>query len=185
MVNASRAGGAAHDFKEHDPVMRRGCRVQFVHRLSGGVDGGVEAKGQLRAAHVVVDGFGHADDVHAEFGHLVAALQSAVATDGYEGVEFEFAIIADNIPRSVALALWVPVIMHVGKRIVAIGRAQNGAALREDAGNVLPAKPTTVAFDKTAKGIVKPKNFPTVHVEGGLDHAAHDRIKSWRVAAAG
>ncbi len=59
------AGVAPHDFDHHDAVVRFGGGVDLVHRVGGGVDRGIEAEGDFGGGEIVVDGLGHADDLHA------------------------------------------------------------------------------------------------------------------------
>ena len=96
------ARGAPHDFEEHDTMMRGGGGVKFIDRFGGGRDGGVETEREIGAAHVVVDGFGDADDAQAELGHFMGALERAVAADGNQRIELEFAVIADDVAGGVA-----------------------------------------------------------------------------------
>ena len=74
-------------------------------RLGGGAHRGVEAEGALGAAHVVVDGLGHADDRQALAPQVVGDLQAAVAADGDERVESAGLERGDQIVRAVALVL--------------------------------------------------------------------------------
>ena len=69
----------AHHFNEKDPFVRGGGVADFVDRFHRGVDRGVEADGVVRAAHIIVDGFGNADDagagVAAEFRAPLSAIR--------------------------------------------------------------------------------------------------------------
>ena len=52
-------GMAAHDLDDHHTVVRLGRGVQAVDRFGRDFDCSDEAKGEIGALDVVVDGFGH------------------------------------------------------------------------------------------------------------------------------
>jgi formyltetrahydrofolate deformylase len=166
-------------------MMRSGSGVQFVHRFGGGGHGGVEAEGEIGAAHVVVNCLRYADDFEAVFRHFVRTLQGAVAADGDERVEFEFPVIGDDVGRSIAFSFGVTRIVHVGERVVAVGGTEDGAADGEDAGDVVPFEPLAFAAHQAAKGVKETEHAPAVRVDGRLDDAAHDGVQARAVAAAG
>ena len=56
---------APHDFNHHDSVVRFGCGMDFVDRVGGGVQRGIEPESDFGGREIVVDGLGNADDVHA------------------------------------------------------------------------------------------------------------------------
>jgi hypothetical protein len=76
-------------------------------------------------------------------------------------------------------------VFNVVERIVAIGRAENRAALREDAGHVVPTKPFAMTGDEAAKRVEVTEHLPAVRVDRGLHDAANNGVEARRVAAAG
>src|ERR1700728_2451846 len=60
------AGMASHDFANQYAVVRLGCRVQSVDRLSHDVDRGVETECEICSVQVIVDSLRHTDNVETE-----------------------------------------------------------------------------------------------------------------------
>ena len=73
---------AAHDLNSHDAVMGFGGGVNLVNRVGGGLQGGVEAEGDISRAKVVVDGLGNAYQFHALSEKIQADLLRAVTPNG-------------------------------------------------------------------------------------------------------
>ena len=78
---------AAHDLYDHDAVVSFGGSVDAVEGFTDDVAGGVESKGVIGAAKIVVDGFRDADDFSAAFVELLRNRKSVIAADGDEGVD--------------------------------------------------------------------------------------------------
>src|SRR5205085_5827594 len=51
-----------HDLYDHHSVMRLRSRVQPINSICNNAHGGIEAERKIRAANVVVDCFGNADE---------------------------------------------------------------------------------------------------------------------------
>ena len=62
-VQGDPAGVPAHHFQNKYTVMafRRG--YQLIHSVGGYFDRGLEAKGKIRAAQIVINGLGYTDDI--------------------------------------------------------------------------------------------------------------------------
>src|SRR5688572_33330007 len=78
------AGIATHQLHHHHPVVTFGRGVKPVYRLGGGTHRRVVAEGALRAAHVIVNRLGHADDRHTLLPQIVSDREATVAADGDE-----------------------------------------------------------------------------------------------------
>src|SRR2546423_5504750 len=87
-VSGDPTGVSPHHFDDHHAVMRLGCGVQAVNGLHHGVDGCVEAEGEVCADEVVVNRLRYADERETVFVPNVArCAQSPLAADDDEGVE--------------------------------------------------------------------------------------------------
>ena len=64
-MQSDKACIASHQFKHHHTVMRFGCGMQTVDGFGGGVDGGIKSEGGFRAADIIIDRLGDADDRRA------------------------------------------------------------------------------------------------------------------------
>jgi 1,6-anhydro-N-acetylmuramate kinase len=79
---------ASHHFDDHHAVMRFRRRMQTVDGVRHDADCGVEAEGEVRAADIVVDGFGNADDrIIVLAPHVARRAQRAVAADDNKRIE--------------------------------------------------------------------------------------------------
>ena len=67
--------------------------MDAVDDLRGDVQGGVEAKGDVGAIEVVVDGFGQPNDVEALLGKQVGGLVGAVAAQGDKAVQAHLLVV--------------------------------------------------------------------------------------------
>src|SRR5664280_3210326 len=55
----------AHDLHDHDPMMRRCCRMELIQRIAYGRDRAVESDAEIGAKDVIVDRIGHDDTRNA------------------------------------------------------------------------------------------------------------------------
>ena len=98
--------------------------MQPVDRFHDRVDGGVESDGDIGAAHIIVHRLGDADDRDPLMAEVARRPQSVVAADGDDGIDGAAGERRFDAGDPIRLA------QRVGP-----GRAQNGAALRQDPGD--------------------------------------------------
>ena len=144
---------------------------------------GVEAETAGRAPDVVVDGLGHADHRDAHQVELMRDLQRAVAADDDQRVQLHLREGLDHAFGVVGMA--PPVGDGIFERVAAIGRAEDGAAQPQDAGDV-PGRqqPRARRVEQSVKAVLEPDDLDS-GVERRLDHRTNDRVEAGRVAAAG
>ena len=124
-------GVAADHLQHHHPVVAGGGDVQAIDRLGGDGHSRREADGELGMPQIVVDGLGDADQPHAaDLGQPAHKGKAAVAADGDQPVEAQQPIALADLGRAVVPA---PVLARIGERIAAVGGAQDGPALVQDA----------------------------------------------------
>ena len=78
--------GMAHDLDHDDPVVGVGRRVEAIDGIGGDPHGGVEAKGDVGAGDVVVDGLGHGQDRDPDLLQLEGVAHRAVPAQADQGV---------------------------------------------------------------------------------------------------
>ena len=117
------AGVPAHHLDDEHPVVRLGRRVQPVDRVDRDLHGGVEAERVVGGVEVVVDGLRYADDVAAR------ARASCVATPRVSSPPMA---ISASTPSDSRFSL-DPLDAAVDLERVGAGRAEDGAAARQDA----------------------------------------------------
>ncbi len=87
-------------------------------------------------------------------------------------------------PGGIASPFGVTMVIDIAKGIVAIGGAEDRAALRKDAGNIVPVQPLAFATHKPAKRVVKAEHAHAVVVHGSFGNAANDGIEPGSIAPA-
>ena len=121
-VERDPSGMAPHDFDDDNAVVRFGGGVDAVDGAGGDVDRGIEAKGEVGAGEIVVDGLGDADHFDAvlmEFGRDGKRVVAANRDQGIAAILFQ----------SVGAALQAVVLFgRIGAR-----SPQDGAASGQDA----------------------------------------------------
>ncbi len=176
---------APHQLHHHHPVVALSGGMQLVDRLGGGGDRAVEAEGDQRAGHVVVDGLRHADHRQALGPEIVGDPEAAVAADGHERVEAARAEGGDEVIGAV----------HLGHRavrlrggpaegIAAVGGPEDGAAEVGDAadGGGVEGHDAVVA-QQPAEPATDPVALPAALVRGQHD-GPDDGVEPRGVAAA-
>jgi hypothetical protein len=88
---------AAHDFHDHDAVMRLGRGVNHVDGIGGGGSGGIEAEGQFGGGKIVVDGLRNANDLHPLLEEFEGDLLRPIAAHGDYRVDSQLLRIADDL----------------------------------------------------------------------------------------
>ena len=81
------AGVPAHHLDDEHAAVRLRGGVQAVDRFHGDVDRGVEAERVVGGVEVVVDGLGHADDLHAVLVQGGRDAERVLAADGDQGLD--------------------------------------------------------------------------------------------------
>ena len=81
-------GLAAHQLQHHHAMMALRGRMQAVGGFGGGCHGGVEAKGHIGAAHVVINCFWDAHNRCAARKQVLADAQCAVAAQHQQRIQF-------------------------------------------------------------------------------------------------
>ena len=157
--------------------------MQIVHHISGDVHRTLEAKGGVGAKDVVVDGFGKGDHVHAVIGDELGALLGAVAAHNDETIQVQAVVGAHHV-RKQAVAVFVHDVL--AGNIALAGGAKDGAALGEDAGEVLGFHVLVIALNEPAIAVV---HAIDLHIgdalEQSLAHAADGRVETLTIPAAG
>lgn len=166
-------GFAAHDLDDHGTMVGAGGSVEVVECLGDAGDGGIESDAVVGALDVVVHGLGNADYWMAVGGELVGHGKGVVAADGDEGVEADF--FENGTGHGVSL--------FVGAGVGARG-AEHGAALVEDAGDVVRGHPKVVALEDSGPAIAKSLDLPAQQ-RGFSDDGADGGVKTGTVSAAG
>src|SRR5580700_176423 len=96
------AAVTAHHLNHHHPMMGLGRGMNLVDGIGDGVQRSVKSKSNLSGGEIVVDGLGHADDLHSLLSKLVADLLRSVAANGDDSVDAQFGCVGDNLARNVA-----------------------------------------------------------------------------------
>lgn len=146
-VQGDPAGVPAHDLDDEGAVVALGGGVQPVDRLHGDVDGGVEAEGVVGRAEVVVDRLGHADDVDAQLVQLGGDAQGVLAADRDQRV---------HALRGEVLLDPLHAVLDLER--VGAGRAEDGAAARQDAPHLGDAEGLGQALQRPFQPSRKPTN---------------------------
>ncbi len=176
----------AHDLDDHDPVVGLGRRVQAVDGLGGDADRGVEAERDVRAAEVVVDRLGDADDGQAVALQLGRRGQGAVPADQDQRVQPGLAGVAQQPARDVA--------QHDPAR-AAPRRSDRDRPCWTCPGWCRPGsgcprrrparKRPAAAADEPFIAVLDADDVPAVLHHGRLGHRPDDRVDAGAVAAAG
>ena len=177
-------GVAPHDLEHHDPAVAGRGDVQAVDRLGRHLDGGAEADRPLGVAEIVVDGLGNADQAPiAQLGQAAQGREAAVAADADQRIELQGVIAGCDLGRTVDHAGWT----RIGERVAAIGRAQQGAAHGQDAGDDVRAQRDRIdrPRQQPVGGLADAEHFPAVAEHGALDHGPDHCIQAGAVATAG
>ena len=151
-----------------------GGSAEAVDGLGRGLDGGVEAEGELGHAEVVVDGLGDADDGDAIGGEPAGDAQGVVAADGDEGVDaLAFEGGADGLGAALD---------GVG---VGAGGAEDGAAEGQDVAAAPGVEGHQVALHDARPAVAEASDLVAVLALALGDDGADDGVEPGAVAPAG
>ncbi len=175
-----------HHLHHDDAVVALGGGVQLVDRLDRGIDGGVEAEGRDRPAHVVVDRLRHADDLHPALEELLRNGQRPVAADGDDGVDPEACGVVEDLAGAIDLDVGAIGLAH-GKleRVSAVSRAQDRSAQVRDAAHRVAGQGDDVVFAEQAVIPTTDAEHVPSTTSGGQHGGANDGIEPRGVAATG
>ena len=177
------AGVAAHHFDDHDALVRFRRRVQPIDRIGRKRHRGIETETARRPDDVVVDGLRHADDGNALQIELVRDAQRSVAADHDERLQAHLVKGVDDAIRIVDLAFGR--VDRILERVAVIGRAEDGAAEAQDAGDVLGRQDARPRRVQQAVEAVFEADDLDAGVERGLDDGADDGVEAGCITAAG
>ena len=171
-IHGQMARVAPHDLHDAGALVALHRIREFVDGLDGGVGGGIEPDGVMRAGDVVVDRAGYADRVDAVLGQLTRAAERAVPAYGDDAVDAEVFAVGGRALNALVRA-----------ELLAAGGIEDGAAARGDA-----VDRTRVQFDHVR---MNEAVVPAVDTDGDdiVQHAsayrgADRRVHARRVAAA-
>ena len=161
-----------------------GSDMQPVDGLGSDDDSGGETDSAFGMAEIIVDGLGDADQIDPALSGKAAQYgKAAIAADTDECVETELAIALDDFPGAVAETA---IGGGIGERIAAIGRAQDGSALMQDALDGIRCElgGRDRTLEQAVRRLVDPDHRPAKAMRA--QHRATDhRIETGTVAAAG
>ena len=148
-VQRQPAGLVAHDLDAHYAAVAAGGGVDAVDDIGGNVHGGVEAEGHVGAVDIVIDGLGQADDVQALLREQVCGFVGAIAAQAQQAVQLGFLVGLFHGGDFINV-----VVLHHAHHFKggALG-AQNGAAQRQDAAEVVLTHLFVIAVDETAVAV--------------------------------
>ena len=125
------AGLPPHDFHNHDPIMGFGGWVQLVQGLCSSRYSSIKTKSEICRPKVIVNGFGHSHNRHAEFSETVGNFQTAVPShSNMTGKAHPLEILENtfwNIPYQ---SLSRHILHRHGKWISFVGASKNSAPCR-------------------------------------------------------
>src|SRR6266852_1076560 len=99
--------------------------MNLVYRIGGGVQRCVKAECHFRRAKIVVDGLGHADDLHALLEKTERDLLRTIASDTDDCINSQLTRVGNDFSRDISddfLAILHGLVME---RIAAVGGAEN------------------------------------------------------------
>ena len=171
--SAIQPGVATHHLDDECAVVRLGRGVQAVDRLGRDVDRGVEAERVVGGRQVVVDGLGHADDMHAAGEQLGRNAEGVFATDSDERIDAELVEVGrDRLEPAVDLG-------RVGAR-----RAEDRATARQDAPNLRDAERRGLTVDRAAPAVAKSDEVVAVLLDALADDGTDHRVQAGAVTTA-
>src|SRR5207302_3050450 len=116
------AGVPAHDFDNHDALVRFSCSVETVNRFCYYLHGGVETERVVGACQIVIDRLGNADNgIPFLLEKLVRNTESILAADGHKRVQAKFLPVRLEFLNVIHLLEWI-----------CAGRSENCAASGQD-----------------------------------------------------
>jgi len=178
------AAVAAHDLNHHHAMMRCGRGVNLVDGIGDGVQRGIESECDLGGGEIVIDGLGHADNLHSLLKKFVPNLLRAVAADGDDGVNAQLGGVGNDLGGNITRYFLAILNGSVVEGIAAVGGAENGAAARQNAAHFLEREfEGLFRPDEAIETIRDADDFPSVLDDGSFGSGANDRIEAGSVAA--
>ena len=184
-VEGDPAGVAAHHFQHHHPLVAGGGGVQAVEGVGGAEHGAEEAEREGGGGEIVVDGLGDADHRNAVLVKLLGDRQRAVAADADQPAEVEMLDRGLDAGDELRIELEPVVDADRGGEAALVRRAEDRAALAENAGGVLVVERHVAdGIDQPFVALEKADDFVAVRV-GALHDAANDGVQAGAIAAGG
>jgi len=160
---------------------RRG--LQPVHRLGGDRQRGVEAERHVGAEDVVVDGLGNPDD-RDPFGlEPPGDREASIAADHEQALDAVTRQCPQHGVRPVLVGSPVGSIDRYPEGIVAVGSAEDGSALRQDAGDVVEAERPGLVREQPGEAVEEAGDPDVVPVRRRLDHRSQRGVHARAIAA--
>jgi hypothetical protein len=178
------AGVSTHHLDDHHPVMGLRRRAEAIDRVGRGSDGRVEPERQVGRRQIVVDRLRHADHRDAELLETQADPHRAVAADHDERVDLVPSDALDDVGGAVDDHLLAVDHRPEGERVATIARAEDRAALGQDAPHVLAGqRPDAVREDEALETVEDAEDLPVVVGLGRLHEGADHGVQARAVAA--
>ena len=155
--------------------------MEAVNRVGGDLDGRHEAEGEVGRGEIVVDRLGHGDHRNPHVGETLRDLQAAIAADGDDSVDPEFA----DVPDDLGGAVFPPVTGRVLERIAAIRCPQERPAFRQNPADELVGQRHARLHQQPLEPQLDTEDFEVVVAGGGADRGPYDSVKAGAVAPAG
>ncbi len=174
---------SAHELDKENAAMGACGGVDIVNDIRRNVNGALKAKGRVGAVNVVIYRFRQGHNIHARVHQKLCAFLRAVAAHYHKAVEIE-PVVGVLHGRNEAVALLVDDVLS--RDIALAGGTEDGAALREDAGEILRLHVHVVAVDEAAVAVVHSEYLKVFYfIIQGLAYAPHCGVQSLAVSAGG
>src|SRR5580704_18081688 len=132
----------SHDFDHHDAMVRLSCGVDFVDCVGRRYQGCIETECDLGGGEIVVDGLGHAYNVHALLEKLQCDFLRTVAADTDHGIDSQLARVGDDLIRNIADDFRAVLDGAVVEGVAAIRSSEDGAAAGQNSADVVEGERT-------------------------------------------
>jgi hypothetical protein len=173
-VQGDPAGVPAHDLDDQRTVVGLGRGVQPVDGLDRDRDRRVEAERVVGRAEIVVDRLGYADDRDALVGEAAGHAQRVLAADRDQSLD---ARVGERGPDLVDGALDLVRVRP--------GRAEDRAAARQDAADLIDPQRPVIAFHRSAPTVPEAYELVAVVADALTDDGPDDGVESGAVAPSG
>src|SRR5580704_14240865 len=171
----------SHDFDHHDAMVRLSCGVDLVHGVSRGHERRIETESDLGGGKIVVDGLGHAYNVHALLEKLQCDFLRTVAADADHGIDSQLARVGDDLIRNIADDF-----RAVLDGTVVEGIAENRTAAGQNSAHIFEIERTRFFRpDQAIEAIGNADHSPVVFENGGFYSRADYRIQAGSISASG
>src|ERR1700722_18996546 len=172
-VRGDPARVAAHHLADDDAMVRLGGGAEAVDRVSGYLDGGVEAERELRLREVVVDRLRDADGLDPVGGEAVGHTERVLSSDGDDRVE----VVRDERPDHLVGSF-------ARDEGIRPRGAEDGSTHLDDVSAPFLVEQDAVVVEHSAPTIQEADYVVSVDSAGAQDHCADYRVQSWAVAPA-